>query len=196
MEQANKTFRVTAENGVPFVVRRVDAGDKYGLENCLTYPHKTDSPAPLIEFYDARYPHTEFGQFVSRYNQSTLMAKERGTGINLHGGVPQWQMDGKSLDAALAAVASIGDGNRTTIVVHGREFNALYFDGEEKTNKFLSGFGGEAFGVIHSDATGAFVACLTDKGNELKAAQIAKSKAIQKTQRHGAGAIIPTNARK
>ena len=43
-----------------FNVRIVRAGDRYGRDNCLTH----DKDEPLVEFYDSRYPHTEYGQFV------------------------------------------------------------------------------------------------------------------------------------
>ena len=65
---------VKAENGITFNVRRVNQGDKYGLDNCLTH----EDVLPLIEFYDARYPFDKdehgnvLGQFVSRYNLSVL----------------------------------------------------------------------------------------------------------------------------
>ena len=43
-----------------FNVRVVNKGDKFGRDFCLTH----ESEKPMVEFYDARYPHTEFGQFV------------------------------------------------------------------------------------------------------------------------------------
>ena len=56
-----------------FNVRVVNKGDKYGRDFCLTH----DEDKPLVEFYDSRYPHTEFGQFVSRYYVSTLLGEDR-----------------------------------------------------------------------------------------------------------------------
>ena len=55
-----------------FNVRVVNQGDKYGRDFCLTH----DKANPLVEFYDARYPHTEFGQFVSRYYVSTILGTD------------------------------------------------------------------------------------------------------------------------
>jgi len=55
-----------------FNVRVVNKGDKYGRDFCLTH----DSDKPMVEFYDSRYPHTEFGQFVSRYYVSTILGTD------------------------------------------------------------------------------------------------------------------------
>ena len=86
-------------NGVPFNSRVVRKGDKYGLENRLTW----EEDEPLILFYDARYPHTEWGQFVSSYYYCTL-AQNGGVGINLDGGVDDWFVDAHQVDKALAEV--------------------------------------------------------------------------------------------
>lgn len=81
---------------VPFVCRVVVQGEGYGLNFKL----KHDSDDPLIEYYDARYPHTPYGQFVSRYYLSTLMESlnkhdegARAGGLLLDGGVSDWQLD-------------------------------------------------------------------------------------------------------
>ena len=63
-----KTKTEISENGVPFNARLILKGETYGLNDVLTH----DKPEPLIEFYDARYMHTKFGQFVSRYYLSTI----------------------------------------------------------------------------------------------------------------------------
>ena len=81
-----------------FNVRVVNKGDKYGLNNVLT--HNEDKP--LVEFYDVRYPHTEFGQFVSRYYVSTILGDDgygpKDSGLNLHGGVPEWTVSKEDMD--------------------------------------------------------------------------------------------------
>lgn len=51
-----------------FNTKLIRAGDKYGLDDCLT--HDGD---PMLEFYDPRYQHTPIGQFVSRYYVKTLL---------------------------------------------------------------------------------------------------------------------------
>ena len=69
-------------------VRIVNTGDKYGRDMCLT-----NDKAPLVEFYDGRYLHTPFGQFVSRYYVSTILSdSEYPTGLCLDGRVPDWQV--------------------------------------------------------------------------------------------------------
>jgi hypothetical protein len=50
-------------------IRIVKNGDKYGLNHKLTY----DENKPMVEFYDARYPHTEYGQFITRYYIGTIL---------------------------------------------------------------------------------------------------------------------------
>jgi hypothetical protein len=50
-------------------IRIVKNGDKYGLDHKLTY----DEDKPMVEFYDARYPHSEFGQFITRYYIGTIL---------------------------------------------------------------------------------------------------------------------------
>lgn len=85
---------ITVESrGLKFNVRIVQQGDKYGLNNCLTHEQKE----PLVEFYDTRYPHTEFGQFVSRYNMSTLLERPSNVGLDLYGGVPDWKIDTEAM---------------------------------------------------------------------------------------------------
>jgi hypothetical protein len=85
-----------------FNVRVVNKGDKYGLNNVLT--HNEDKP--LVEFYDVRYPHTEFGQFVSRYYVSTILGDDgygpKDSGLNLHGGVPEWTVSERHMDIVRA----------------------------------------------------------------------------------------------
>lgn len=95
-----KTFTFTATNGITFLARRVDEGDRYGLDNCLTHPGSD----PLIEFYDARHPHCEYGQFVSRYCLSTLQKHNPECGLDLHGGERDWKIDAASVGAVLKAL--------------------------------------------------------------------------------------------
>jgi hypothetical protein len=72
-------------------VRLVSLGDRYGLNNCMTY----DSLVPVVEFYDANYAGDTFGQlgqFVSRYYITTFMEID-GSGLNLDDGIHEWQID-------------------------------------------------------------------------------------------------------
>jgi hypothetical protein len=81
-----------------FNVRVVNKGDKYGRDFCLT--HNEDKP--LVEFYDSRYPHAEFGQFVTRYYVETILGTDkwgRGEGgLMLDGGVPAWTVSAEDMD--------------------------------------------------------------------------------------------------
>lgn len=79
-------------NKIPFLVRVVEERETYGLNNCLVH----DKKEPLVEFYDARYNHTPFGQFVSRYYMDTLLKTKEG--LNLDGGIPDWQVDKENMD--------------------------------------------------------------------------------------------------
>jgi hypothetical protein len=78
---------------VRFRVVIIEHGDKYGLNDSITH----DSDEPLVEFYDTRYKHTEYGQFVSRYYLDTLLEKPSGQGLMLHGGVSDWVIDGNAM---------------------------------------------------------------------------------------------------
>lgn len=78
-----------------FNVRIVSKGDKYGRDFCLT--HEGDKP--MVEFYDARYPHTEFGQFVSRYYVETILGDgNEKCGLSLDGGIPEWTVSASDMD--------------------------------------------------------------------------------------------------
>jgi hypothetical protein len=70
-----------------FNIRVILPGQCYGRNDCLT----NDASEPMVEFYDARYPHTPHGQFVSRYYLSTFM--EVPGGLCLDGGVPSWTLE-------------------------------------------------------------------------------------------------------
>jgi hypothetical protein len=51
-------------------------------------PWLIETNGELVAFYDTRYEHSNFGQFVSRYYIDTIL---KGTaGLCLDGGVPEW----------------------------------------------------------------------------------------------------------
>ena len=85
------TMTITSEGGVPFLIRIVGEGERYGRNNCLTH----DEPMPLVEFYDGRFPHTEFGQFISRYYADNILSHEGG--LDLEFSVPDWKIDADSM---------------------------------------------------------------------------------------------------
>ena len=87
-----KIQQVTNNSGTTFTVRIVRQGDNYGRNFCLTH----DEAEPLVEVYDTRYPHTVYGQFVSRYYAKDLLRgfiKEQPHGITLDGGFDGWIID-------------------------------------------------------------------------------------------------------
>lgn len=89
-------FQITSARGVPFNLRIVRHGDRYGLRDCLTH----DSARPMVEFYDARYTDaqgfTPRGQFVSRYFVRTLLDGSA-SGLMLEGSEREWDIDGATM---------------------------------------------------------------------------------------------------
>jgi len=104
MSKGNEKERVAtvtnARTGLSFAVVVVPTGAAYGLEDCLT-----NDGGLMVEFYDTRFPHTEHGQFVSRYYASTLLPW-KGGGLCLDGGVPNWSLDAGAMREAMDAVVS------------------------------------------------------------------------------------------
>jgi hypothetical protein len=92
-------------------VRIVKTGDKYGLGKRLT-----NDKAPMVEFYDSRYPHTEYGQFVSRYYISTILSQDRyggkySNGLCLDGRVPAWQVSAEDMAEVVSFLQGFQNGN-------------------------------------------------------------------------------------
>jgi len=73
-----------------FNIRIVKNGDKYGLNFCLTNNGET-----MVEFYDSRFKHTEYGQFVSRYYVKTLI--DHKGGLALYGSIPEWSITAEGM---------------------------------------------------------------------------------------------------
>lgn len=69
----------------------------------FTVVHKGDH----VEFYDARYKWTEYGQFVSAYYTDSLL--DHGSyGLDLHGGVPSWKIDKETFSEVLTFLEKVG----------------------------------------------------------------------------------------
>ena len=93
-------------NTRPFHVRIVRTGDRYGLSMMQVHTERT----PLVEFYDAEGDAFQFGplgQFVSSYNMETLVARHRGVGLCLDGGIPEWSVDAGIMDQILDWVSTL-----------------------------------------------------------------------------------------
>lgn len=67
---------ITTERGIPFMV-------VYGKRQ---YRDGSYSDNAVVSFYDRRYNHTKYGQFVSDYNLETMLQRSNGWGLNLYGG--------------------------------------------------------------------------------------------------------------
>jgi len=80
------SYEFTSTTGVPMRCRLVARGARFGREHCFT----NDSPIPTLEFYDRRFDHTAYGQFISSYFLTTFL--DGTAGINLHGGTLGWQI--------------------------------------------------------------------------------------------------------
>lgn len=93
------TIKNIVSRNIPFTVRIVEQGDKYGLRDCLTH----NKSEPFVEFYDGRYMHTQYGQFVARYNFTTL--QDFKGGLDLDGGVPDWKVDAAAMAEVKAWMA-------------------------------------------------------------------------------------------
>tara|TARA_Y100000310_G_scaffold120368_2_gene119118 strand:+ start:4587 stop:4904 length:318 start_codon:yes stop_codon:yes gene_type:complete len=97
-------LQIKNDAGRKFNVRVVMVGDSYGREGVLT--HNADPffhDDPLVEFYDAKYPHTEYGQFISRYYLGTLAGRPEGRGgLCLQGDVAEWQISETNVREAIA----------------------------------------------------------------------------------------------
>ena len=82
-----KVLQITNEDtGVKFNVRLLEQGEAWGQDDKLRYEEKE----PAIEFYDARYPHTILGQFITRYNIHTI-AEHRGE-LLLYADIKAWRI--------------------------------------------------------------------------------------------------------
>lgn len=79
---------IVTDNGIPFRVV---------YENRV-YRTGAIAAMPTVAFYDARYDFDAHGQFVSDYNLETLLERQKGYGLTLQGGVPNWDIDAASMD--------------------------------------------------------------------------------------------------
>lgn len=89
----SKTLHFTSHN-IPFVANILEQGDNLGLKNNLIHEHIE----PVIQFFDARYPHNPLGQLVSSYFLSDLTkGTAKNSGLNLYGGEPDWYITQKDM---------------------------------------------------------------------------------------------------
>jgi hypothetical protein len=99
-DRVPETATITSKTGVRFLVRILRTGDRYGLDDCLTWgigrSLDLQGGGIGVEFYDTRHNHTRFGQFVSRYGADTIL--ESTSGLDLMSYEPSWKIDAAAMD--------------------------------------------------------------------------------------------------
>jgi hypothetical protein len=117
-----------------FNIKIVNNGETYGRTGSLVH----DRDDPLVEFYDKRYPHTEYGQFVSRYYASTLLDGSTG-GLCLDlGNADSWTVSSEDMVLVRAYLKAITDTPEPSPKVIKWELRLTWSDGEvEVMNKSL-----------------------------------------------------------
>lgn len=92
---------IKAANGIDFNVIRLQN------ERSPVYPAVEVGGQALIEFYDTRYPHSEYGQFVSRYYVDTIINHDKG--LDLVGYEPNWKIDNLTMSFIRGWLTGIGE---------------------------------------------------------------------------------------
>jgi len=82
-------IKIFNDQGMIWLVRIVQKGDKYGSNFCLEH----DKDDPTVEFYAL----ADSMQFVSRYYLSTLREGDQDRGLYLDDGVPAWQISSEGM---------------------------------------------------------------------------------------------------
>lgn len=93
-------LKIISDHDRIWLVRLVKKGKRYGATSRMIH----DQDDPLVEFYDPRFEHCEYGQFVSRYLLSSLQdhqLKHPGRGLNVEGGVHEWEIGGEALERTI-----------------------------------------------------------------------------------------------
>jgi hypothetical protein len=100
-----RTITVTNREGVApwagrgFTFEVVRKGERYGRQRQAIH----EQAEPLIVCYDATYAghpgHEELGQLTGgKYYLTTLLEREAGVGLDVHGGVPEWTVEAEAMD--------------------------------------------------------------------------------------------------
>lgn len=108
-----RVITVTSTTGVRFNVRVLKPGDGYGQfgHGPLVWGAEGYQGDRFgVEFFDTRYPHTEFGQFTGgRYYLDTLVDGGNTGGLCLDGGTPAWSIDKAAMDIVRAWLREVRD---------------------------------------------------------------------------------------
>ena len=106
---------IDPESNRKWNVRLLIKGDRYGLDDCLTYGDKEEQEEePCVEFYDAHNNKEETfgprGQFVSRYYLSSINDRRYPReGMNLCGHEPVWSVSSEFMENVMAEINKIND---------------------------------------------------------------------------------------
>lgn len=96
---------IVTDRGIPF---RVAFGNRMLNDGSL-------QDVPEVAFYDTRYTMTgpvhQHGQFVNAFGIETLLERERGYGLVLYGGVPNWDIDASAMDLVRSWLINISAKN-------------------------------------------------------------------------------------
>ena len=106
---------VNQETKIPFIVKISEPGDPYQLPASAsgTSGGSYITLDPVIDFYDARYPHTQLtdklaGQLTGgSYYVATLTKDKKSLmegGLDLNGGEEDWSIDGNTMKQVFAFI--------------------------------------------------------------------------------------------
>lgn len=89
-------LKVENPEGKYFIVRKILCGEGYGVNDSIIH----DREDPLIEFFDFDYANVrsfgEYGQFISRYYESTL-AERTPYALSLYSDVDSWYLSKENM---------------------------------------------------------------------------------------------------
>jgi hypothetical protein len=95
----NKTLEITTARGIPMTIVLLETG--VASERTPGWSGITFGQ-PVLEFYDARYDFTQYGQFAGDYYASSLFARPAGSILMLETSIDDWTVDAGTLRTILA----------------------------------------------------------------------------------------------
>lgn len=87
-----------------FIVRVVQKGQKYGRDSKQTH----ELQEPLVEFYDADYSFSPFGQYITCYYLGTLKNRDPHP-LALNGGIEKWRIGAENAIRLQTWLDRLGD---------------------------------------------------------------------------------------
>lgn len=98
---STNTLNIDSATGVPLTARLVLPGMGYGNWYRGKWALSHDANTPMVEFFDQRYFHSVYGQFISRYFFPTLDQRVNRDGLLLDTGSPDWIINEEVLELVL-----------------------------------------------------------------------------------------------